>query len=158
MRAALFALLLSCSPPRDVVPETHDVRGVVDASVPTDDQYVYVAKREHGVLGVVATKEMSVDDAKRIADHLADELESCARSLEPSGKLAVGAAKLTAGASQKGVGEIGEIRLAPGADVAANALLCIAAPIRSTNFPQGSSLLLEVTWNPVRSGNGPPAP
>ncbi len=153
MRWLLALLFVSaCSPPRDFVPETHDVRGG-DAAPP--DEYVYVAKRDHGVIGVVATREMTADDAKRIAEKLADDLEACSRNLEASGKLAVGAAKLTAGASQKGTGEIGEIRLSPGNDVAANALLCVAAPIRTTGFPQGSSLLLEITWNPVRSGKAP---
>ena len=154
MRAAAVALLLACSPTRDVVPETHDVRGADAGPSPSAGDYVYVATHPHATIGVVAVREMTAEDAKRIAEKLASDLEACALSLEPSGRLAVGAAKYTVGASQKGTGEIGEIRLAPGNDVAANALLCIAAPVRTTSFPQGSSMLLEATWNPVRSGNG----
>lgn len=159
MRAAVWmlsviassALVAACPPPRDVVPDTHDVRGQPDATAPQEG-YAYVVRRPHGVVGLVGSRNMRDEDAHRFSDRIADELEACARRLEAEGALAEGAASLVIVATNRGAPEVNDLRVASGPGVAKTALLCLIAPIRSMNFVPGeaSSMGVEVTWGPGR--------
>lgn len=149
----------ACSPSRDVVPDTRDVRVVAGGDAGGGPSgaggYAWVAKRPHGALGLAGAKNIDEASARRIVERLADELEACAVRLESAGTLVEGAARYVAASGERGTGEIGEMQLAPGSPVAANALLCLAAPVRSTPFPPAGkaglpAILLEATWSPLR--------
>jgi hypothetical protein len=159
--ACVLALtLLACpSGGRDVVTDSRDVRGVQpDASAPPrTDGYAYVARRVHGAVGMVGAHYMKDEDARRIVDRIADELETCARRLEESGTLVEGALQLVAVTGARGTAEVTDIRFAPGGPVAANALECIVAPLRASPFPAGTdagvpAVAIEATWSPNRTG------
>ena len=168
MSALLLALAPAACPAagRDVVPESRDQRGPdPDAGAlvpsPRGDGYAYVARRLHAAVGLVGAHYLKEDDAQRIVDRVADELESCARRLEGSGALVEGAASLVAIAGGRGSTEISDIRFSPGGAVAANALECIVAPLRASPFPPGSdagipAVAIEATWAPTRSGKPGP--
>lgn len=141
------ALMLACSPsPRDVVPESHDVRVVPDAGA---DTYVHVARRAHGAVALAEARHIKDDEAKQIVERLADDLERCATSLEAQGTLVDGAARVVAIAGPNGTPAL-NVRLAPGDAVAQNALLCIVAPVRAISFPPASTgtpgMAIEATW------------
>ncbi len=161
----LATTLAGCpSSPRDVVPETRDVRVTDDAGArSTQGGYAFVEKRPHGAIGVAGMMNLDEAGARAIVVRLADELESCAKRLEEQGTLAEGAAQYTAGTGPRGTGEIGQIKLAPGNAVAANSLLCIVAPVRAAIFPPPAeagvpALLLEATWGPVHGGKAAATP
>jgi hypothetical protein len=160
--ACTLFTLAGCPPSgRDVVPETHDVRGAApDASAsPSKEPYTYVARRPHGAVGLVGAHFMSDADAQRIVDRIADDLESCARVVEQRGDLVEGAVQLVAVTGSRGTGEVTDIRLAPGGPVAANALECILAPLRASTLPAATkagvpALAIEATWGPAPSVRG----
>lgn len=173
--AVLLVAAAACSPAsRDVVPETRDVRasadldaGAANRSGGSADAYAWVARRAHGAVGLAGARHVDGESAKRIVERLADELDACAARLQAEGTLVEGAARFVAATGARGTGELGEMQLAPGSAVAANALLCIAAPVRATTFPPAGSegvpaLLLEASWSPLRGARrapdaGPPA-
>lgn len=154
---ALFAIVATlacsaCSPsPRDVVPESRDVRVTPDAGA--TDAYVHVARRPHGVVALAEARHMKDEDARAIIERIADDLERCATSLEAQRLLVDGAARVVAIAGPNGTPAL-NVRFAPGDAVAQNALLCIVAPVRATTFPAATSgtpgLALEATWGPVK--------
>lgn len=151
---ALVALVLAtaCSPsPRDVVPESRDVRAASDSKDPSET-YVYVARRPHGVVALAEARHLPDDDARRIVDHIADDLERCAIGLEAQHLLVQGAARVVAVAGADGTPAL-NVRLAPGDAVAQNALLCILAPVRATPLPPPTKegapgIAIEATWSP----------
>ncbi|MBX3208008.1 MAG: hypothetical protein KF764_23375 [Labilithrix sp.] len=165
---AFVALVLSlsacslsgCSPsPRDVVPESRDVRVTPDAG---GDAYVHVARRPHGVVALAEARRMTDDEARAIVERIADELERCATSLEAEGMLVEGAARVVAVAGPNGTPAL-NVRLAPGDAVAQNALICLVAPVRATSLPPPTAggtpgLAIEATWGPARPSSPPPAP
>ena len=70
-----FLILLvaaACSPsPRDVVPESRDVRiqpGMDAGGGQNPDAYVYVARRAHAVVALAEARNMTEGDAKQIVD------------------------------------------------------------------------------------------
>jgi len=159
-------LLLGCSPAgRDVVPESRDLRVTPDAAAPpSKDGYAYVARRPHGAVGLVGAHFMTDPEAQRVADRVADELETCARRLQQRGDLVEGAVTLVAITGSRGTAEVTDIRFAPGGPVAANALECIVAPLRAgpllvragrplqaTNA-EVPAVAIEATWGPIRDG------
>lgn len=157
MSALAFGLTVAgCpAPPRDVVPETHDVRGdVPDAAPPPRPEqspYAYVARRPRAAVGLVGAHFMSQSDAARIVNRIADNLEACARRLEQRGELVEGAVQLVAVTGSRGTAEVTNLRLAPGGPVAANALECIIAPLRASTLPAANkagvpALAIEATW------------
>jgi hypothetical protein len=160
-RAGAFAILLiACSPAgRDVVTDSHDVRVTPDAGATrSNDGYAYVVRRPHGAVGLVGAHFMKDDEARRIVDRIADDLETCARRLEQRGELVEGAVQLVAVTGSRGSAEVTDVRFAPGGPVAANALECIIAPLRATPFPTITpaglpAVAIEATWNPSRAGN-----
>ena len=158
---ALASALSACpSPGRDVVPETHDVRGATPdaATPPRTDGYAYVARRPHGAVGLVGAHFMTDADAQRIVDRVADDLETCARRLEQRKELVEGALQLVAVTGSRGTAEITDARFAPGGPVAANALECIVAPLRANAFPAATkagvpAVAIEATWGAATSAN-----
>lgn len=163
-----FALASIACPqgPRDVVPETRDVRGGASAGTSTDaatatppgaEDYVYVVQRPHGAVGLVGSHFMSAPAAKAIVDRVADELEACACRVEQRGELASGAIQLVVITGSRGTAEVTDMKLAPGGPVAANALECIVAPLRATALPTATdagvpALAIEATWGRARPG------
>jgi hypothetical protein len=154
----------SRSAPRDVVPESHDVRGVRESvaheSSGASGSYAHVARRPHAVVGLIGAKHMGLAEATRIANLVADELESCAITKERDGTLAVGAASFVLVATTRGAA-VSDLHLAPGGPVAANAMECIMAPARTIQFPQSAdteipALAIDATWNPIGIGKAPP--
>ncbi|MDF2696479.1 MAG: hypothetical protein K0S65_4862 [Labilithrix sp.] len=148
-------VVAACSPsPRDVVPESRDVRVTAgDAGGAASDAYVYVARRPHGVVALAEARHIAESDARAMIDRLADELERCATNLEARGMLVEGAARVVAVAGPDGTPAL-NVRLAPGDAVAQNALLCIIAPVRATPLPPPSStaapgFAIETTWGPA---------
>jgi hypothetical protein len=158
---ALFALGNGCSPasPRDVVPESRDVRATPSAG--NGDAYVYVAKRPHGTVALAEARHMSDEEARAIVDRVADELERCATGLEAQRLLVEGALRVVAVAGPDGTPAL-NVRLAPGDAVAQNALLCIVAPLRATQLPSPRpnatpGLAIEATWGAARASDRPDA-
>jgi hypothetical protein len=153
LAAGSIATLVACaSGPRDVVPDgSRDVR-VTDAGGVAPDAYVYVARREHGVVALAEARNMTNEDARIIVDRIADELETCARRLEQERTLVDGAARIIAIAQPSGPPGM-NVRLAPGGPVAQNALLCLVAPVRAISFPPSKSgapgIAIEATWGPA---------
>jgi hypothetical protein len=147
----------ACSPsPRDVVPESREVRVTPDAG--PSDTYVHVARRAHGVVALAEARHMKDEDARAIVERLADELERCATNLEAQRLLVEGAARVVAIAGPDGTPAL-NVRLAPGDAVAQNALLCIVAPVRATSLPPPSpasasgtaGFAIEATWGPANT-------
>ncbi|HVJ88652.1 MAG TPA: hypothetical protein VM580_02545 [Labilithrix sp.] len=159
--ASLIALGASCAPsPRDVVPESRDVRGIFDAG--GGDAYVYVARRPHGVVALAEARHMKEEDARALVDRLADDLERCSSTLESQGLLVEGAARIVAVAGPDGTPAL-NVRLSPGNEVAHNALVCIVAPVRAAMLPPPTAnatpgIAIESTWGPARGGDGPTSP
>lgn len=154
--AAAIACAGCPRPDRDVVPETRDVRGQASddaGAAPRAEPYTYVARRRHATVGLVGARFVATAEARRLVDHIADELEMCARRLEARGQLAHGAAQLVAAHGPHGNAEVTDIRLSPGGPVAANALECIVAPLRATTLPAAKgdgvpAIAIEATWAP----------
>jgi len=150
-----------CSPssPRDVVPESRDVRVTPDAG--DGEAYVHVARRPHGAVALAEARHIEDAEARAIVERLADELERCAVGLEAQHLLVEGAARVVAVAGPDGTPAL-NVRLAPGDAVAQNALLCILAPVRATPLPppdkgRRPGLAIEATWGPLSTGT-PRAP
>jgi hypothetical protein len=157
-RAALaVALATACSPsPRDVVPDSRDVR--VAPGDAGSETYVYVARRLHGTVALAEARHIGDEAARAIVDRLADELERCATELEAKRLLVQGAARVVAVASSSGIPAL-SVRLAPGDAAMQNALLCVVAPMRATTLPAWTDrgqpgIAIESTWGPATNAGG----
>lgn len=148
---------MGCTPsPRDVVPDSHDVRVIPDGgagSGAVEETYAYVARRPHGVLALAEARQINPAEARALVDRLADEMERCMAGLERNGALVDGAARVVALADPSGTPLI-NMKIAPGDAVAQNALICIVAPVRATTLPAATrgtppGLALEATWRPL---------
>jgi hypothetical protein len=153
--AVVLGAVAACAQsPRDVVPESHDVRVIPDGGA--GDAYVHVARRSHGVVALAEARHMKDADARAIVERIADDLERCAEGLDAQHLLVEGAARVVAIAGTNGTPAL-NVRLAPGDAVAQNALLCIVAPVRATTFPPGQGgtpgLAIEATWGPAHVAN-----
>jgi len=143
-------------PSRDVVPETHEVHVVpgVDAgaAAPLADGYVYVAKRPHGLVALAEARGLDDGAVRAAVDHLADELEGCARRLLAEGKLAKdGAGRVVAAIAPDGSIAGLNVKAAPGAQTTANLLVCVVSPLKLVTFPPSGDagargLAIEATW------------
>jgi hypothetical protein len=160
-----LALSYGCAT-RDSIPETHDVHQTASPA-PSEDAYVHVARRPLAVIGLAEARGMSNELASRAVDHLADALDSCATELGRQGKLVDGTARIVAMVGADGaVGGL-NVKLAPGAAVAANALLCLVTPLKLTTFDAGEAsdagsaargFAIEASWGPrVAAASSPPA-
>lgn len=153
MRRLLAIALVCCSPsgPRDVAGENKDVRIVpgADAGAPASNEaYVYVARRPHGVVALAEARDMSEEESHAIIEKLANDLEGCATRLEAERTLVEGAARIVVVAQPSGPPAL-NVKLAPGGEVAQNALMCLVAPIRALPLTKGG-LAIESTWGPAR--------
>jgi hypothetical protein len=150
--AALVACACSPSGPRDVAGENKDVRVQpgADAGPTNNDAYAYVARRPHGVVALAEARQLSDDESRAIIEKLATDLETCATRLDAEHTLVEGAARIVAIAQPSGPPAL-NVKLAPGGDVAQNALMCLVAPIRSLPLTRGG-LAIEYTWGPAKRG------
>ena len=151
---------MACGGTRDVVPETHDVHEVTPAG-PADQNasYAYVARRPLGIVGLAEARGIASDLAARAVDHLADALDVCATDLGKQGKLVDGAARVVAMFGADGAVSGLNVKLAPGAAVEANALLCLITPLKLTMFDVGDGgsrgFAIEAAWGPHVAASGP---
>ena len=97
----------------------------------------------------------------RAADHLADALDACATNLAAKGRLVEGTIRIEASVADDGSVRVGHVTVAPGDAVAANALLCVMAPLKLTTFPAGAGdggarrLAIDASWGPGQGRKGP---
>ena len=158
-RLLLAACLVACSPsgPRDVAGEnknTYVQPGGDAGSTTNSDAYVYVARRPHGVVALAEARQMTEEESHAIIERLANDLETCATRLDAEHTLVEGAARIVALAQPQGPPAM-NVKLAPGGDVAQNALMCLVAPIRALPLTKGG-LAIEYTWGPARVDAGAP--
>jgi hypothetical protein len=172
--SGLLALSLwmgACASGRDVIPETHDVRGAqsdatrLDAHEPRDPAgYEYIAKRKLSVVGLAEGRGIDREVTARIVEALADSFEVCAENLSNAGKLVDGAARIAAAISPRGTPIGLALKLSPGPAVTANALLCFISPFKLTSFPAAGpdapprGLAVEATWGPHLKSDSPQDP
>jgi hypothetical protein len=141
---------------RDVVPETHDVvvgRGESGAG----GGYSFIARRPLGFVAVASERGLGGDIAKGVADHLADALDACATNLAARGKLVDGTIRVEATVEADGSVRVDHMTVAPGDGVAANALLCVVAPLKLTTLPASGDgaakeIIFDVSWGPAGTG------
>jgi hypothetical protein len=152
MLGQVLVVLVACSPsaPRDVAGENKDVRvqpGGDAGATPNTEAYAYVARRPHGVVALAEARQIGEEESHAIIENLANDLEACAARLESEGTLVEGAARIIALAQPQGPPAL-NVKLAPGGDVAQNALMCLVAPIRALPLTKGG-LAVEYTWGPA---------
>jgi hypothetical protein len=163
---ALAAIVAACGGGgRDVVPTTRDVQ--VAAGDATRSAYAYVARRPLGFVALARQTGLGEDLAARAADHLADALDACATDVAAKGRLVEGAIRIDATVTPSGTIAVSHVTIAPGDGVAANALLCVVAPLKLTTFPavtsEGAntaprSFAIDVSWGTQQQGSAPPPP
>lgn len=152
---AVSLALCGCTPsPRDVVPESRDVREQQAPEAKHPDAYEYVTKRAHGSIAVAESRGIAKDEARAVADDLADRFEQCAAGLEAQGLLVEGAARVIVEQEAGWSAPAASLRLAPGGAVAQNALLCLVAPLRAARLnPEKpnvrAGMAIEAVWQPV---------
>lgn len=156
--AAVLVAACAHTSPRDSVTDSRDVTVASSdrAPPPRTDGYVYVARRSHGAVGLVGSHFMTEQDAQRIVERIADDLELCARRLDEQKLLVPGALQLVAMTGTRGNAEITDMRVAPGGAVAAGALECVLAPLRASAFPVVTpagtpALAVDVMWSGSRT-------
>jgi len=155
----LFVAACASSSPKDVVPESRDVRGEREpAKAHQGDAYEYVAKRPHGMIAIAESRGMAKTDAVAAVDELADRFEACAVALESQGLLVEGAARVVAEQDATWSAPAASMKTAPGGAVAQNTLLCIVAPLRASRLPaenakRRAGLALEAAWQPTGLGS-----
>src|SRR5207245_6634815 len=116
--------------------------------------YVYVARRSFGVVALAEARGLGDDVAARAIDRLADTLEGCAIDLNRQGKLVDGALRVVASIERDGSVSGLNLKLEQGNGIAANALLCVVAPLKLLTFPAAEGdagargIALEATWGP----------
>jgi hypothetical protein len=115
-----------------VVPETHDVR-VGENGAATG--YIHVARRPLGFVALSRQVGLGADLGAGVTEHLADALDACATNLAVKGKLVEGTVRVDASVAADGSVVVSRVTVAPGDAVAANALLCVMAPLKLTTFP-----------------------
>lgn len=168
-RAALLALGLgpglglaaACGGGRDVVPETRDVRSEnPNEGVTHEGGYDYVARRPRAIVALAEGRGIDRVIAVAATDRVADQMESCAEDLAQKGQLVRGAARVAARIGDDGNLAGIAVKIAPGAAVAANAILCFIAPVKTLTFPATTpdggapaapvdrGFALEATWEP----------
>jgi hypothetical protein len=156
-RALAWALACSAcaSGARDVVPETHDVRV---SGGEASGAYAYVARRPLGLVALASQRGLGGTLGARAADHLADALDACATNLAAKGKLVDGAIRLEASVAPDGSLALSHVTVAPGDAVAANAILCVMAPLKTMTFPRAEDdagergFAIDATWGPQSRG------
>jgi hypothetical protein len=153
------ALLASCAPSRDVVPESHDVQGAASTSV---GGYEYVARRPLAVVAVAESRGLPRDVVTGVADRLANALDVCATRLAGEGRLVPSAARVAAHIDRDGSPTALALTLTPGPGPTANALLCFVSPFKLVRFPASDAdpatrgIAIEAAWGGSAVGATPP--
>ena len=155
-----FSLATACGGgggTRDIATESRDVRGVDPHDAPpAKDAYEFVARRPLGTVALAEGRGLSRDTAERATNSVADAMQRCAADLAAQRKLVKGAARVVALIAPEGNLSGLQVKVAPGADVAANAILCFIAPIKSLTFPVSDAdagsgqrgIAFEAAWSP----------
>jgi hypothetical protein len=153
---ALAGLTSACaSAGRDVVPETHDVHV---AATGAEGAYVHVARRPLGFVALAQQVGLGADVGAGASEHLADALDACATNLAAKGKLVEGTIRVDATVARDGSVSLPHLTIAPGDAVAANAILCVVAPLKLMMFPVDAgdagprSFAIDASWGPHPSG------
>jgi hypothetical protein len=160
---ACAVLTLSCaSSTRDVVPETHDVRAGDATGQPAAkrDAYAFVARRPMGFVALASEHGLGAEIAAGAAGHLADSMDACAMGLARNGRLVDGAIQVSASIAPDGAVVVTHVTVAPGDAVAANALLCVMAPLKMITFPPGDAsaqrgIAIDASWGPPAATPAP---
>jgi hypothetical protein len=148
---------------RDVVPETHDVRVTGGGGQGTQAAYAHIARRPLGFVALARQVGLGDEIGARATEHLADALDACATTLAAKGRLVDGTIRIDATVAPDGSVTLGHVTVAPGDSVAANALLCVVAPLKLTVFSpdaggQGSApargFTIDASWGPPQTGAG----
>jgi hypothetical protein len=156
-------LLGGCAPPRDVVPESHDVQRTPSAGA--EGGYEYVARRPLAVVAIAESRGLDHEVVTGIADRLANSLDVCATQLASEGRLVPAAARIAAHIDRAGAPTGLALTLTPGPGPTANALVCFVSPFKLLHFPaadvdpQSRGLAVEAAWGGSAIGvpTSPPA-
>ncbi len=156
MRLAVACALcaLSCAGAnRDVVPETHDVRAGESGS-DKQDSYAFIARRPMGFVALSNEHGLGPEIASGAVGHLADSLDACATGLARNGRLVDGAVRVSATIGPEGSVSVSHVTVAPGDAVAANALLCVIAPLKMITFTPVDAkaqrgIAIDASWGPA---------
>ena len=157
LAAASAVLLAGCANrPADVAAPSTDPRGgaivaeVGDAQA--SDSYVYVARRPRVTIARAEARGITEAEGIAMVERLAADFSGCAARLAAEGHLVAGAGRVVMVAGPRGMPEGFNVRLAPGGDVAQNALMCLIAPAKMLVFPTSDGgqrgLAIETTWGP----------
>ncbi len=149
------ALTVACTGGRDTVEKSTDVRGTAaTSSAKNPDAYEYVARRGLGVVALAEARGLPADVATEAVDAIADALQTCAADQARLGKLVQGATRVVAEVNDDGTVGALNVKTSGGGDVAANAILCVIAPLRAHVFPPPRAdagrtprgIAIEATW------------
>ena len=150
-----FALSAACAgATRDVVPETHDVHMTAGGG---EAAYAHVARRPLGFVALARQVGLGDEIGVRATEHLADALDACATNLAVTGRLVDGTIRIDASVAPDGSVVVSHVTVAPGDAVAANALLCVLAPLKLTMFSADPSdagaraFAVDASWGPQRA-------
>ena len=145
----------ACGSNRDVLPESKDVRGEVrPQELGTEGGYEHVTRRPLGTVALAEARGIPKELGRAATEKIADALQSCAADLLKQGRLVKGAARVIVRVSAEGNLGGMNVTIAPGAAVAANAILCFIAPIKALSLPPSErdagdrALALEAAWEP----------
>jgi hypothetical protein len=152
-----FAVLAGCGgETRDVVPDSRDVVRTDTQSERDRGSYTHVAKRSMGFVALAGEQGVGADVAAAAVERLADSLDGCAADLAQHGKLVDGAVRVRMAIAPDGAPVVSHVDVAPGNAVAANAILCVLAPLKLLTFPPSDAtrgagartMAIDATWGP----------
>jgi hypothetical protein len=161
--AAWAAASACASTTRDVVPETHDVHVTAGGGQGTQAAYAHIARRPLGFVALARQVGLGDDIGAQATEHLADALDACATTLAAKGRLVDGTIRIDASVAADGSVVISHVTVAPGDGVAANALLCVVAPLKLTVFSPETGrgpargFAIDASWGPPQTGPARPA-
>jgi hypothetical protein len=158
--SSLLAALPSCAGSggegHDVVPESRDVQvrgtvaGAEGSAGGASQGYDYVARRPLAVVALAEARGLDSAVARAAVDRLADALDACVTEEGRKGTLSRGAARVIAPIDTNGAVTGTSLRIDPGAGVAANAVVCLVAPLRMMSFPPADAgsrgIAVEALW------------
>jgi hypothetical protein len=150
--AVAISIAVACGGGRDVVPETHDVRGDQKQGA-AQDGYDYVARRPLGTVGLAEARGIPADVAARAVDRVADQLDACEKDLRSQDRFVAGAIRIVAMIDDRGAVEGVNVKISDDKGAAANAILCVVAPVRLLTFPPNDGdagqrgIAIEASWS-----------
>jgi hypothetical protein len=142
---------------RDVVPASHDVVGGA-ATAQSAEGYDYVARRPLAVVALAEGRGLDPVIARAAIDRLADRLDACVTDEAGKGGGRVeGAARVVAQIGANGAVAATQVRIDPGGNGAASAVVCLVAPMKLLTFPpadhEGRGIAVEALWGHVQMKN-----